>query len=206
MKGRLFAATLLSLVLTACSSSSPPASTDRPLYRSLNQALADGFTLQQTIEGPAGRWARIHRNAQGRRLLVLGESQSVGFRETGWGFVLPCESCGLDLPPSDNLTLSWQGEALHIRDRSLSRETGVESDALLVLRFTPEKQQWRLARVEQHSTFHKKGTAEKAIIDYDLGYSYDATGRQVNAQWVEESSQEDRPPKQYLPIHLLNLY
>ncbi|MCK9507224.1 MAG: hypothetical protein M0Q54_02205 [Pigmentiphaga sp.] len=207
MKYRFALAVVLSAVLMACSTPpSAPRDASGVHYDSSAQALADGFALTQEVNGPAAQVARIYTGAQGRRLLVLGERRASGFQETGWGFVLPCEHCGFDLPPSENLSVSWSGPALHIRDRSLSMESGVETDALLVLRFTPEKQQWRLARVEQHSKFHKKGTAEKAIIDYDLGYSYDATGRLADGQWVVASSQEDRAQRRHLPIHELNLY
>ncbi|GAA4331124.1 hypothetical protein GCM10023144_19440 [Pigmentiphaga soli] len=172
--------------------------------------VPDGFVLLREAQGDLGGGvpgvAQVYENADGRRALLIGWRRPDGFEASGWGFVVPCRDCGIDLSGYDNYDVRIDGRAVVVEDRSASAEQGTRTDARLTLAYDAGLRRWRLATVSQATTFLRSGRAEHSFIDYLRGVSRDAVGKMEDGAFRPESVQEKPTPPQVLTLDGLALY
>lgn len=188
-----------------------PAALAIPAVASRAEAFVpDGFSLEREVEGDLGGdgpgVAQVYRNAQGRRALLLGTRGAQGFEATGWGFVLPCAACGVDLPADRNLDLAIRQQRVVIIDRSLSKAESISTSAELTLSYDRAARRWWLQSLRQLTVFERTGRAEESRVDYDSRTTRDAVGRYDGQVFFAESVQPgqlegDRPALDTLVLY-----
>ena len=188
-----------------------PAALAIPAVASRPEAFVpEGFTLEREVEGDLGAEGRgvaqVYRNAEGRRALLLGMRGSRGFEATGWGFVLPCATCGVDLPAERNLELAIRQLRVVVIDRSLSRAEAISTSAELTLAYDRAARRWLLQSLRQLTVFDRTGHAEESRIDYETGATRDAVGRYDGQTFFAASTQTgklegDRPALDTLVLY-----
>ncbi|MDX3905030.1 MAG: hypothetical protein QHC78_05010 [Pigmentiphaga sp.] len=180
-----------------------PAALAIPAVASRAEAFVpEGFSLEREVEGDLGGQGRgvaqVYRNAGGRRALLLGTRGPGGFEATGWGFVLPCATCGLDLPADRNLELEIRRQRVIVTDRSLSKADAISTSAQLILQYDGQSRRWWLQALRQLTVFTRTGRAEESRIDYETGDTRDAVGYYDGQVFFAESVQpgklEGDPP------------
>ncbi|VCU72588.1 hypothetical protein PIGHUM_04690 [Pigmentiphaga humi] len=188
-----------------------PAALAIPAVASRPEAFVpDGFSLESQVEGDLGLAgqgvAQVYRNAEGRRALLLGARGAQGFQATGWGFVLPCATCGVDLPPERNLELAIRQQRVVVIDRSLSASEQISTSAELTLSYDSAERRWWLQSLRQLTVFERTGEAEESRIDYETGTTRDAVGRYDGQVFFAESVRSEQIAPQKLPLDGLTLY
>lgn len=188
-----------------------PAALAIPAVASRPEAFVpEGFALEREVEGDLGAEGRgvaqVYRNAEGRRALLLGMRGPRGFEATGWGFVLPCATCGVDLPADRNLELAIRQQRVVVIDRSLSRAEAISTSAELTLAYDRAARRWWLQSLRQLTVFDRTGRAEESRIDYETGATRDAVGRYDGRVFFAESAQAgqrqgDRPALDTLVLY-----
>jgi hypothetical protein len=169
-----------------------------------------GFSLEREVSGDLG-WAdpgvaQVYENAAGRRALLIGVRHPNGFEATGWGFVLPCSTCGADLPADRNLDVSIRQQAVVVVDRSVSKNDDTTTDAELTLRYDTATRQWLLATLTQLTAYPSQQKAEESFVDYLHGKTRDAQGSYDGATFSAQTEQKGEIPIQALSLDTLTLY
>lgn len=169
-----------------------------------------GFTLLREVTGDIGGGspgvAQIYENADGRRALLIGYRKPAGFEANGWGFVVACRTCGIDVPADQNVELRIEDRAIKLRDRSLSQADATRTEAELTLRYDPSLRAWRLAQLSQFTIFENEGRAERADMDYLTGDTLDAEGRWDGLRFAPEREQTERVAVTPQTLETLDLY
>lgn len=188
-----------------------PAALAIPAVASRAEAFVpDGFTLEREVQGDLGGdgmgLAQVYRNAEGRRALLLGVRGAKGFEATGWGFLLPCAACGVDLPADRNLDLEIRQQRVVITDRSLSRAEATSTEAELTLSYDRQARRWWLHSLRQLTVFQGTGRAEESRVDYESRVTRDAVGRWDGRIFFAETVQRgqlegDRPALDTLVLY-----
>ncbi|WP_420224910.1 hypothetical protein [Pigmentiphaga litoralis] len=188
----------------------PPALAIPAVASSAQAFVPDGFTLANEVTGDLGGAypgvVQVYENPQGRRAMLVGFRRPNGFEATGWGFVLPCRTCGADLPPDRNLDVRIQGGAIIVVDRSESAAEGTTTQAQLVFRPSDDRRGWLLTTLTQLTVFTKDRRAEQSYIDYRRGDTQDAVGRFDGARFVPDRIDSGRTDARELPLNTLALY
>ena len=188
-----------------------PAALAIPAVASRPEAFVpDGFTLEREVQGDLGLdgqgVAQVYRNAEGRRALLIGARSPQGFQATGWGFVLPCATCGVDLPADRNLELAIRQQRVVVTDRSVSKAEEISTSAELTLSYDRAARRWWLQSLRQLTLFARTGGAEESRVDYETGTTRDAVGRYDGQVFFAETSQTgtlegDRPALDTLVLY-----
>lgn len=172
--------------------------------------VPDGFVFVSEavgdLGGPHPGVAQVYENASGRRALLLGMRRPDGFEATGWGFVLPCRTCGGDLPAEKNLEVTIRQGTVHIIDRSEASQQGMSTRAELVFRRDPASLKWRLSTLKQLTVFTQNGNAELAFTDYERGETRDEIGRYSGSTFTSIEAEAGTIDKQVLTLDGLVLY
>lgn len=188
----------------------PPALAIPAVASSAQAFVPDGFTLASEITGDFGApypgVVQVYENRQGRRAMLVGLRRPNGFEATGWGFVLPCRSCGADLPAERNLEIRIQGGAIVVFDRSASAADGTTTQAQLIFRPVNDHRGWLLARLTQLTVFTREGRAEQSYVDYQQGDTQDAVGRFDGANFLPDRIDSGRTDPRELSLDTLALY
>jgi hypothetical protein len=188
----------------------PPALAIPAVASSAQAFVPEGFTLATEVTGDLGGAypgvVQVYENRQGRRAMLVGLRRPNGFEATGWGFVLPCRTCGADLPPDRNLQIRIQGGAIIVVDRSASSADGTTTQAELVFRPADDRRGWLLTTLTQLTVFTTQGRAEQSYIDYRRGDTQDAVGRFDGARFVPDRIDSGRTDARELPLDTLALY
>ena len=172
--------------------------------------VPEGFTLEREVSGVLAGAApgvvQIYENAAGRRALLIGYRTSRGFEASGWGFVVACRDCGIDVPGSQNVELAIVDRAVRLTDRSLSKVDGTRTEAELTLRYDPGVRAWRLALLEQFTIYEQEGRAMRSSMDYLSGDTRDAEGRYDGLQFKPDSEQTGHVAVEPQILESLDLY
>lgn len=188
-----------------------PAALAIPAVASRAQAFVpDGFAFVREVVGDLGGpypgVAQVYENPVGRRALLLGMRRPDGFEATGWGFILPCRTCGGDLSGDRNLELRIRGHAVVVIDRSASDADGTTTRAELELRRDSATLKWRLAVLTQLTAFTREGRAEQSITDYERGETRDSVGRYDGETFFAEKVENATIAAPVLTLDTLTLY
>ena len=188
-----------------------PAALAIPAIASGAQAfIPDGFSFVSEVSGDLGGpypgVAQVYENVAGRRALLVGMRRPEGFEATGWGFVLPCRSCGADLPGDRNLELRIHQRAVVVIDRSASEAEGTTTRAELELRRDPATLKWKLVTLTQFTVFTRQGRAEQSITDYERGETRDSVGRYDGSVFFVEKVESAAITAPALTLDVLTLY
>ena len=182
----------------------PPALAIPAVASSAQAFVPDGFTLANEVTGDLGGAypgvVQVYENRQGRRAMLVGLRRPNGFEATGWGFVLPCRTCGADLPPDRNLDVRIQGH------RSASPPDRTPTQAELVFRPSDDRRGWLLTTLTQLTVFTREGRAEQSYIDYRRGDTQDAVGRFDGARFTPDRIDSGRTEARELALDSLALY
>ncbi|QEI05747.1 hypothetical protein FXN63_07730 [Pigmentiphaga aceris] len=177
---------------------------------SAQEFVPEGFTLSREVTGPlagaAPGIAQIYENAAGRRALLIGYRTAQGFEASGWGFVVACRDCGIDVPGDQNVELAIVDRAVRLIDRSLSKVDGTRTEAELTLRYDAGVRAWRLALLEQFTIFEQEGRAMRSSMDYLSGDTRDAEGRYDGLQFKADSEQTGHVAVEPQILETLDLY
>lgn len=172
--------------------------------------VPEGFTLEREVSGALAGAApgvvQIYENAAGRRALLIGYRTSRGFEASGWGFVVACRDCGIDVPGTENVELAIVDRAVRLIDRSLSKVDGTRTEAELTLRYDAGVRAWRLALLEQFTIYEQEGRAMRSSMDYLSGDTKDAEGRYDGLQFKPDSEQTGHVAVEPQILETLDLY
>jgi hypothetical protein len=172
--------------------------------------VPEGFTLDREVTGPLAGSApgivQIWQNQAGRRALLIGYRTAQGFEASGWGFVVACRDCGIDVPGSQNVELAIIDRAVRLIDRSLSRADGTRTEAELTLRYDASMRAWRLALLEQFTVFEKEGRAMRSSMDYLSGDTRDEEGRYDGLRFESDNDQRGHVAVEPQILETLDLY
>lgn len=172
--------------------------------------VPEGFTLEREVTGPLAGEApgvvQVYENAAGRRALLIGYRTAGGFEASGWGFVVACRTCGIDVPGNENVSLQIIDRAVRLTDRSLSRADGTRTEAELTLRYDAGLRAWRLALLEQFTVYEQEGRAVRSSMNYLSGDTLDAEGRYDGLQFKPDTEQKDHVAVEPQILETLDLY
>lgn len=172
--------------------------------------VPEGFTLEREVSGAlagaAPGVAQIYENAAGRRALLIGYRTGRGFEASGWGFVVACRECGIDVPGSENVELAIVDRAVRLIDRSLSKADGTRTEAELTLRYDAGVRAWRLALLKQFTIYEQEGRAMRSSMDYLSGDTRDAEGRYDGLQFKPDTEQTGHVAVEPQILETLDLY
>lgn len=188
-----------------------PAALAIPALASRAEAFVpDGFELEREVEGDFGAEgvgvAQVYRNAEGRRALLLGVRSARGFEATGWGFLVPCAACGVDLPADRNFEVEIRHRRVVITDRSFSKAEDTATSAELTLSYDRQAKRWWLRSLRQLTVFQRSGRAEESHVDYEARTTRDAVGRHDGQVFFAESVQSGRIEGEQPALDTLVLY
>lgn len=188
-----------------------PAALAIPAIASQAQAFVpEGFSFVREVSGDVGGpypgVAQVYETAAGRRALLIGMRRPEGFEATGWGFIVPCRSCGGDLPGDHNLELRIRDQAVVVIDRSASDAQGTTTRAELALRRDPVTLKWRLATLTQFTAFIREARAEQSVTDYERGETRDSVGRYDGVTFFAEKVEKATIAAPVLTLDTLTLY
>jgi hypothetical protein len=172
--------------------------------------VPEGFTLEREVTGALAGSApgvvQVYENAAGRRALLIGYRGANGFEASGWGFVVACRTCGIDVAGSENVTVQIIDRAVRLTDRSLSRVDGTRTEAELTLRYDPAMRKWRLGLLEQFTIYEQEGRAVRSSMDYLSGDTLDAEGRYDGLQFKPDTEQRGHVAVEPQILETLDLY
>lgn len=172
--------------------------------------VPEGFALDReitgTLAGASPGVVQIYENAAGRRALLIGYRTARGFEASGWGFVVACRDCGIDVPGTENVEVTIVDRAVRLVDRSLSKVDGTRTEAELTLRYDAGVRAWRLALLEQFTIYEQEGRAIRSSMDYLSGDTRDAEGRYDGLQFKPDSDQSGHVAVEPQILETLDLY
>jgi hypothetical protein len=212
---RTIAAAALSVwsALAAAAPGEPPIPARLPIPSVAARAqdfVPEGFALEREVTGPLAGSApgvvQVYENAAGRRALLVGYRTNAGFEASGWGFVVACRTCGIDVPGNQNVEVKIIDRAVRLTDRSLSRVDGTRTEADLTLRYDAGLGKWRLALLEQFTIYEQEGRAVRSVMDYLSGDTLDAEGRYDGLQFKADTEQKGRVAVEPQILETLDLY
>lgn len=207
------AALALSCAVATAAPGEPPVPARLPIPSAAASAqdfVPEGFVLEREVTGALAGAApgvvQVYQNAAGRRALLIGYRTANGFEASGWGFVVACRDCGIDVPGTENVDLRIVDRAVRLTDRSLSRADGTRTEADLTLRYDASLRAWRLALLEQFTIFEQEGRALRSSMNYLSGDTLDAEGRYDGLQFKPDSEQKGRVAVEPQILETLDLY